>query len=66
MTHQALRIVSDTASLDMEAAERAWDDFLTALGVDTTREGRVLRACRGTRLTTHSEGIVRQWPQMKR
>jgi GTP cyclohydrolase I len=31
--------VSDPASLDMEAAERAAGDFLTALGVDTTREG---------------------------
>jgi GTP cyclohydrolase I len=39
MNHQALRIVSDTASLDMEAAERAAGDFLTALGVDFTREG---------------------------
>jgi GTP cyclohydrolase IA len=38
MNH-ALRIVSDPASLDMEAAERAAGDFLTALGVDTTREG---------------------------
>jgi GTP cyclohydrolase I len=39
MNHQALRIVSDTASLDMEAAERAAADFLEALGVDITREG---------------------------
>ena len=50
MTHQALRIVSDTASLDMEAAERAAAGFLTALGVDLTREelqdtpGRMARA----------------------
>jgi GTP cyclohydrolase I len=39
MTHQALRIVSDAASLDMAAAERAAADFLTALGVDIAREG---------------------------
>jgi GTP cyclohydrolase IA len=39
MNHQALRIVSDTASLDMEAAEQAAADFLAALGVDLTREG---------------------------
>jgi GTP cyclohydrolase I len=38
MNH-ALRIVSDNASLDMEAAESAAADFLTALGVDITREG---------------------------
>jgi GTP cyclohydrolase I len=50
MTHQALRIVSDTASLDMEAAERAAAGFLTALGVDIAREelqdtpGRMARA----------------------
>jgi GTP cyclohydrolase IA len=64
MNHQALRIVSDTASLDMEAAERAAADFLTALGIDIAREelqdtpGRMARAyaelfdARPLRLTT--------------
>ena len=45
MNHQALRIVSDTASLDMEAAERAAAGFLTALGVDITREGLADSRC---------------------
>src|SRR5215470_15254448 len=34
----ALRIASDAASVDIEAAERAATGFLTALGVDLTRE----------------------------
>lgn len=38
MTHPALRIASDGASVDMEAAESAAADFLTALGVELTRE----------------------------
>jgi len=50
MTHQALRIVSDAEAVDMEAAELAAAGFLTALGVDLTREelqdtpGRMARA----------------------
>ncbi len=50
MTHQALRIVSDAEAVDMEAAELAASAFLTALGVDLTREelqetpGRMARA----------------------
>jgi GTP cyclohydrolase IA len=50
MTHQALRIVSDAETVDMEAAELAAAAFLTALGVDLTREelqetpGRMARA----------------------
>src|SRR5215469_12347947 len=64
MTHQALRIVSDAASVDIAAAERAAADFLTALGVDLAREeladtpGRMARAyaelfdARPLRLTT--------------
>jgi len=38
MKHPALRIASDTAPVDMEAAERAAAGFLTALGIDLTRE----------------------------
>jgi GTP cyclohydrolase I len=34
-----LRIVSDTPRVDLAAAERAAADFLTALGVDVTRDG---------------------------
>ena len=64
MTHPALRIASDAASVDMEAAERAAAGFLAALGVDLTREelrdtpGRMARAyaelfdARPLRLTT--------------
>ena len=50
MKHPVLRIASDTTPVDMEAAERAAADFLTALGVDLTREelrdtpGRMARA----------------------
>lgn len=50
MTHQALRIVSDAETVDLEAAELAAAAFLTALGVDLTREelqetpGRMARA----------------------
>ena len=50
MNHQALRIVSDTATFDMDAAEHAAAGFLTALGVDISREemrdtpGRMARA----------------------
>lgn len=39
MSHPALRIASEVASFDMEAAERAAAGFLTALGVDLDREG---------------------------
>ncbi|HZR50021.1 MAG TPA: GTP cyclohydrolase I FolE [Streptosporangiaceae bacterium] len=39
MSHPALRIASDVASVDMEAAERAAAGFLSALGVDLAREG---------------------------
>jgi GTP cyclohydrolase IA len=39
MTHAALRIASDGAAVDMAAAEHAAAGFLTALGVDLTREG---------------------------
>lgn len=64
MKHPVLRVASDTAPVDMEAAERAAADFLTALGVDLTREelrdtpGRMARAyaelfdARPLRLTT--------------
>jgi len=64
MNHQALRIVSDTETVDLEAAEVAAAAFLTALGVDLTREelqetpGRMARAyaelldARPLRLTT--------------
>ena len=64
MTHQALRIASDTEAVDMEAAELAAAGFLTALGIDITREelqdtpGRMARAyaelfdARPLRLTT--------------
>ena len=64
MKHPVLRIASDTTPVDMEAAERAAADFLTALGVDLSREelrdtpGRMARAyeelfdARPLRLTT--------------
>jgi len=39
MSHPALRVASDVASVDMEAAEHAAAGFLAALGVDLTREG---------------------------